>query len=85
MATINRQHLLEEISSLSSANPKWGNRLSDLVKAFENDEVTFDELEELIKDYTRELENDQSISDVQIRTKTEVCLEMLFALAKAVA
>lgn len=85
MATINRQHLLEEIESLSSANPKWGKRLRELVTAFENDEVTFDELTELIKDYTRELENDQSISDVQIRTKTEVCLEMLFALAKAVA
>lgn len=85
MTTINRQHLIEEIESLRAVNPKWGNRLNDLVSAFENDEVTFDELAELIKDYTRELENDQSIVSVQTRTKTEVCLEMLLALAKAVA
>ncbi len=85
MTTINRQHLIDEINDLKSANPKWGNRLQDLVTAFENDEVTFDELAELIKDYTREAENDKSIADAEIRTKTEVCLEMLFALAKAVA
>ncbi len=85
MTTLTRQHLLDEIADLKLANPKWGNRLQDLVTAFENDEVTFDELSELIKDYTREAENDKSIADAETRTKTEVCLEMLLALAKAVA
>ncbi len=84
MATVNRQQLMLQINALRSEHPEWGNRLRELVEAFESDQMTFDELKELIEDYRRQVQNDASISEAQTRTRTEVCLEMLFNLAKAV-
>lgn len=84
MATVTRQQLMLQINALRADNPAWGDRIKQLVDAFEADEMTFDELQELIEDYRRQVQNDASISEAQTRTRTEVCLEMLFNLAKAV-
>jgi hypothetical protein len=84
MATVTRQQLMLQINALRADNPQWGDRLKQLVDSFEADEMTFDELKELIEDYRRQVQNDASISEAQTRTRTEVCLEMLFNLARAV-
>lgn len=84
MATVTRQQLMLQINALRSEHLEWGNKIKELVDAFESDQMSFDELSELINDYRRQVENDASISEVGTRTRTEVCLEMLFNLAKAV-
>lgn len=73
-----------QINALRAENPIWGDRIKQLVDAFEADEMSFDELKELIEDYRRQVQNDASIAEAQTRTRTEVCLEMLFNLAQAV-
>lgn len=80
-----RTELLEQIEQLQNENSPWGPRLAALVNEFENDLITFDELSEVIKDYRRELANEQAIAETQSRTRAEVCLEALFKLAQAVA
>jgi FtsZ-binding cell division protein ZapB len=84
MATVTRQQLMLQINALRSQHPEWGNKIRDLVDAFESDQMSFDELQELIEDYRRQVQNDASIKEAQTRTQTEVCLEMLFNLARAV-
>lgn len=84
MARITRQQFMLQLNALRSEHPVWGNKIQELVEAYEADQMTFEELSELVEDYRRQLENDASISEVGTRTRTEVCLEMLFNLAKAV-
>ena len=48
-----------------------------------NDEISFDELAELITDYKRQIENEEAIREVELRGKVEVALESLMALARA--
>ena len=84
MATVTRQQLMLQINALRSEHLEWGNKIKELVDAFESDQMSFDELKELVEDYRRQIQNDASISEVGTRTRTEVCLEMLFNLAKAV-
>lgn len=84
MATVTRQQFMLQLNALRSEHPEWGNKIRELVEAFESDQMSFEELAELVADYRRQVENDASISEVGTRTRTEVCLEMLFNLAKAV-
>lgn len=83
MAT--RSQLIQQLGALKEEHPEWGQKIEELIQGFENDEISLAELEELIADYRRKLENDASIKEVVVRTRTEVCLEMLLSLAKAVA
>lgn len=83
MAT--RSQLMQQLGALKQEHPEWGSRIAELIDGFENDEISFSELQELIADYRRQVENDANISDVQIRTRCEVCLEMLMTLASAVS
>jgi len=84
MATVTRQQLMLQINVLCTEHLEWGNKIKELVDAFESDQMSFDELKELIEDYHRQVQNDASISEIGTRTRTEFCLEMLFNLAKAV-
>jgi hypothetical protein len=83
MAT--RSQLIQQLGALKEEHPEWGQKIEELIQGFENDEISLAELEELIADYRRRVENDASIQEVVIRTRAEVCLEMLLSLAKAVA
>jgi len=83
MAT--RSQLIQQLGALKEEHPEWGAKIAELVEGFESDEISLGELEELITDYRRKIENDASIREVVVRTRCEVCLEMLISLARAVA
>lgn len=83
MAT--RSQLMQQLGALQEEHPEWGAKIEELVKGFESDEISLGELEELITDYRRKIENDASIREAVIRTRCEVCLEMLMTLAQAVS
>lgn len=83
MAT--RSQLIQQLGALKEEHPEWGTKVEELIQGFESDEITLSELEDLVADYRRRIENDASIREVVIRTRCEVCLEMLISLARAVA
>lgn len=83
MAT--RSQLMQQLGALREEHPEWGAKIEALIQGFEADEISLSELEELITDYRRKIENDASIKEAVIRTRCEVCLEMLISLARAVA
>ena len=78
-----RDDLIGIIHEIAQENPQWGENIAALVTGFENDEISFDELKELITDYKRQLENEDAINEVELRGKCEVALEALMSLAGA--
>ena len=78
-----RDDLIGIIHEIAQENPQWGENIAALVTRFENDEISFDELKELITDYKRQIENEEAISEVELRGKVEVALESLMILASA--
>ena len=81
---VTRNDLINTINEIAQENPKWADQISQLVDGFENDEISIGELSELIMDYNRQIENDASISEVELRVKIESAMEMLWSLARAV-
>jgi hypothetical protein len=80
---VSRDDLIKVIHEIANENPKWGENIAALVTGFENDEISFDELKELVTDYKRQLENEDAINEVELRGKCEVALEALMSLAGA--
>tara|TARA_B100002019_G_C21229870_1_gene579495 strand:+ start:212 stop:460 length:249 start_codon:yes stop_codon:yes gene_type:complete len=78
-----RDDLIAAIHEIAEENPQWGENIAALVTGFENDEISMDELAELITDYKRQIENEEAIAEVELRGKVEVALESLLALARA--
>lgn len=78
-----RDDLIAAIHEIAEENPQWGENIAALVTGFENDEISIDELAELITDYKRQIENEEAIAEVELRGKIEVALESLMALARA--
>jgi len=80
---LNRDDLISAIHEIANENPQWGENIAALVTGFENDEISFGELKELITDYKRQIENEEAIQEVELRGKIEVALESLMILASA--
>jgi hypothetical protein len=78
---VSRDDLIKVIHEIANENPKWGENIAALVTGFENDEISFDELKELVTDYKRQLENEDAINEVELRGKCEVALMSLAGAA----